>query len=670
MVANHLWPAAVGGGFIGVDVFFVISGFLITSHLLREARGGRIALAEFWARRARRLLPASLLVLALSAVATLLIIPATMWRLVMRQIIASTLYVQNWALAADAQNYFASSNSPSPVTHYWSLSAEEQFYLVWPLLLVFGLLISRRRPHTRHAWWTVILGLVTLASALASVWLTGTDPQAAYFVTPTRAWEFGTGGLLALAADARATRGPAGPAGDDRALLRRVVAALGWLAMLGSVFAMNETTPIPGWPAWLPVTGTALVLWAGTATAVPASGLVRLAPVQWLGDISYSLYLWHWPPIVLLPYLTGHPLGTGERVGLLVGACAVAHLSTRFVEIPLRQAGWLRDARPRRTSLASLAAMSLVVTVGSAAGYAVRDRLAVAQHELASAARGDDPCFAARAIANSCPDPHRLRYPDSALLTITNTPNSTDWGRTCQQLPEDSTPLECQFGVPSEQAELRVALVGDSHASQWAGALDSLAVEHRWNVVMLTKSSCPANSDPGFLAPWRPQQAEGCREWTRQVLARVADDPAIDVVVMSALSRMYGAGPHGYQQTWQRLSEAGKSVLVISDVPYMNVGDIPGCVATADADVDVDVDDPCTTPVSTALREDPMMAGVALSDSGTVVGVDLTRFFCDQRVCHAVIGGVVAFGDNGHIHNYFARTLAPYLYQAARPVLG
>ncbi len=662
VVANHLWPAAVGGGFVGVDIFFVISGFLITSHLLREARGGRIGLAEFWARRARRLLPASLLVLALSAAATLLIIPATMWRLVMRQIIASTLYVQNWALAADAQDYFASSNSPSPVTHYWSLSAEEQFYLVWPLLLVLGLVAARRRPHTRHAWWTGILGLVTLASALASVWLTRTDPQAAYFVTPTRAWEFGTGGLLALAADARATDARA--TATASAAARVGVAGLGWLAMLGSVLVMDETTPIPGWLAWLPVTGTALVLWAGTGSDRAPSALVRLPPVQWLGDISYSLYLWHWPPIVLLPYLTGHPLTAGERLGLLVGACVVAHLSTRFVEIPVRQAGWLRRARPRRTYLAALAAMAVVLGVGSGAGYAVRDRLAVAQHELASAARGDDPCFAARAIANDCPDPHTLRYPESSLLTITNTANSTDWGRTCQQLPEDSTPLECQFGVPAEQASLRVALVGDSHASQWAGALDTLAVEHRWNVVMLTKSSCPANSDPGFLAPWRPQQAEGCREWTRQVLARVAADPTIDVVVMSALARMYGAGPGGYQQTWRQLTDAGKSVVVIADVPFMDVGDIPACVAAADAD------DPCTTPVSSALREDPMTAGVALTGSPQVVGVDLTRFFCDRRVCHAVIGGVVAFGDNGHIHNYFSRTLAPYLYQAARPVLG
>src|SRR3954451_1728218 len=199
VVVCHFWPAALPGGFVGVDVFFAISGFLITSHLLREvARTGRVSLAAFWARRARRILPAALLVLALCALATLAFVPEVHRQQFFAEIRASTFYVQNWELAHSAVDYFAAGDGPSPVQHFWSLSAEEQFYLVWPVLILGAAALGgRRRIFTA-------LAAVTVAGLAYSIHKAAADPAAAYFVTPTRAWEFAAGGLLAFAPASRA----------------------------------------------------------------------------------------------------------------------------------------------------------------------------------------------------------------------------------------------------------------------------------------------------------------------------------------------------------------------------------------------------------------------------------------------------------------------------------
>ena len=227
VVGFHLWPVRIPGGYVGVDVFFVISGFLITSHLMREVeRDGRISFGRFWARRARRLLPAAYTVLAAAAVATYLWLPRVAWEQSFREIIASSLYVQNWQLAADAVNYLAADNAPSPVQHYWTLSVEEQFYLVWPVLIVLTIVVAARARWERSVALAVSLSVVTASSFVYSLWMTGHNPSAAYFVTPTRAWQFGAGALLGMyaarrrgaASDPRAgtvsapcSRGPASP---------------------------------------------------------------------------------------------------------------------------------------------------------------------------------------------------------------------------------------------------------------------------------------------------------------------------------------------------------------------------------------------------------------------------------------------------------------------------
>ncbi|MGH3322789.1 MAG: acyltransferase family protein, partial [Streptosporangiaceae bacterium] len=292
----HLWPNRLTGGYVGVDVFFAISGFLITAHLLREVDAtGRIRFAAFWARRARRLLPASLLVLAVSAGGTYLFVPQEKWQQFFSEIGASALYVQNWLLAHNAVDYLASENAPSVAQHFWTLSAEEQYYAVWPLLIAVVLLLARRRStRVRRNSLLAVLVLLTAASLAYSVWETSTNPSVAYFITPTRIWEFGLGAIVAFVWPE--------PAGGVRLRVLMSWVGLGCIAVATIVFTAD--TVFPGYAAALPVVGALLVIVAGPV-AHPAGTLwlARLRPVQFLGDVSYSVYLWHWPLIVLAPYV-------------------------------------------------------------------------------------------------------------------------------------------------------------------------------------------------------------------------------------------------------------------------------------------------------------------------------------------------------------------------------
>src|SRR6478752_6718310 len=292
MVLFHLWPNRVPGGYIGVDVFFVISGFLITSLLLREVdRSGSVSLGQFWARRLRRLLPASYLVLAVSAVGTLLFVPRLVWEQFFGEILGAGLYVENWVLAVNSVDYLAADNTPSPAQHYWTLSAEEQFYLIWPLLVLLGVWWARRRRRvpgstggggSRRAIFAV-LAIATVASLAYSLWITATDPAWAYFVTPARAWQFGAGALLAFAPAAARTARPVA-----RALL-------GWVALvtlLACAFVLDAGTPMPGTAAIWVVVASAVLIWV-EAPEVPWASSVLLVqrPARFLGDISYSVYL-------------------------------------------------------------------------------------------------------------------------------------------------------------------------------------------------------------------------------------------------------------------------------------------------------------------------------------------------------------------------------------------
>ncbi|WP_353816086.1 acyltransferase family protein [Agromyces sp. SYSU T00266] len=372
VVLHHGWPAVAPAGYMGVDVFFVVSGFLITALLLREhARTGRISLKDFYLRRARRILPAAMAVLVAVTVLTYLVVPRVEWRSYFREVIASALYFENWLLASDSQDPARGDLASTPVQHFWSLSVEEQFYLAWPLLIIVAIGFAARRARDPRRALLVVLGAATVASFAWNVVLTVQDHNLAYFSTFTRVWEFGVGGILAILV-------PVVAPGRER--LR---AAAGWLGIaLIAVPILTFRTPegFPGLVVLVPVAGALAVIWAGMPdTAWSPARATGLAPVQWTGDISYSLYLWHWPIFMFLPFITGVPSPPWLMTLLVVAAFAVAAGSKRWIEDPARF-GVAGARRPRSAlllgSVATLAA--LVVAAGivgpSAAGAEACER--------------------------------------------------------------------------------------------------------------------------------------------------------------------------------------------------------------------------------------------------------------------------------------------------------
>jgi peptidoglycan/LPS O-acetylase OafA/YrhL len=645
VVIYHYWPGTLRGGYVGVDAFFVISGFLITSHLLREAdRTGTVRLAAFYARRARRLLPASLLVLLFVALGTFLLLPSDLWTSTAQEETASGFYVQNLWLASQAVTYSASNNVASPLTHYWSLSAEEQFYLVWPGLIIISCMVARRwlRGHTTRTVGFTLLA-VTVSSFLFSVWATPAYPSAAYFITPTRAWEFGLGGLVVLLMRTWA------PAPGVARLLR-------WLGIVGLVVAawtFSGSTAFPGYAAALPVVATAAVIVAGdTGRADPSDVVFRLHCVRWLGDVSYSVYLWHWPLFVFAPYLLNHALTTPELLVLLLVCVVISGLSKRFVEDATRF--WPRLKRSSRATLMAAGAGMVVIALVSATqvyGAGVQERGTIAR--LANLL--DRPCFGVPAMEN------RAKCPDAvtALSVASVTKADAPWGFQpgCRSIA-GSVPgaARCYWG--SGKPSRVVALVGDSHAEHWRSALHRIAKVKKWSIIEMFAGGCPATYGRSVRFEGHPRDGNRCRLWTTQATATLRalapDDIITSAYVQQNVFDPVSDGPDGFKRVWAQWLGFSR-VTVLRDIPTTNYRYGPQCLA-------VNVGKPlaCANPRSKVLIDDAMMRA-ARSMHGQVNLVDLSNDFCDAKRCYAVIGGASIYYDYDHMANQFSATFASTL---------
>ncbi|MBC7590370.1 MAG: acyltransferase [Salinibacterium sp.] len=663
VVLYHLWPLRVTGGFVGVDVFFVISGYLIIGHLLRESdRSDRISLVSFWARRARRLLPASLLVLVATGVAIAIWVPQVLWREWFLDIAASAVYGENWLLAANAVDYLGADNAASPVQHFWSLSVEEQFYIVWPILIVVALAVSRARlrRYRRH----IIVGLLvilTVSSFVYSVYEVNSNASAAYFVTQGRAWEFGAGGLLATLASAE-LRG--------REHLKSAASWAGLMCITGAIFGYTPQTAFPGIAALLPVIGTGLVIWARVPETNWSPGaLLSLRPVTWVGDISYSLYLWHWPPIVLLPYILEHGLSLRTRIVILLLAAVAAWLTKKFVEDPVRTSQFLVSRRPV-TSLAICLAATIVVVGGSATGIGTAN-LAVAQASAAmsAAVNSASKCVGAPATlsTSNCNRPFvvtTLTDPAFARSDIGRGVQVTD---PCKQTIEGSAVMTCIVGATSSP-RTTIALLGDSHAGQFLVALDAYGQKHGIRFITYLKSVCVGTGAMGVssLTFANAQAMTSCTEWGRDALKAIESNSAITAVVFTNYTSLYlGAAVEGarrplessdFTTAWAPLLAAGKKVIVVRDTPAA-VQNAPQCVAEHPGDYD-----PCSTvraSAQLAVDADPMLEAAKATPAGELV--DLSSTFCGIETCHVVIGGLIVYFDDAHLTATFSKTLAPII---------
>ncbi|MBM7805796.1 peptidoglycan/LPS O-acetylase OafA/YrhL [Geodermatophilus bullaregiensis] len=659
VVVYHLWPNRLTGGYVGVDVFFVISGFLITSHLSRELdRTGTLSLRGFYARRARRLLPAALLVLLVTALACAVLLPVNRWATTAGDVLASTFYVQNWALAGRAVDYSASQDAASVVQHYWSLSVEEQFYAGWPLLVLLLVALARR---TRSGRSLLLPGIaaVTAASLAWSVYWTAAAPAAAYFQTPTRVWELGVGAVLALALGGARTA-----AWLRTGTLRPVVLRwAGFAAIAVAGVTLSSASPFPGYLALLPVLGTAAVIAAGdTGPRDPSSWLVALRPTQFVGDVSYAVYLWHWPVIVLAPFALARPLVLTDKLLVLAGCLVLAWLTRLAVEQPAQQ--WRRLRRPLVVGVATVVAMAVVSSVAAWQWYRVGVEEAAARAALAAVV--DDPCFGAGSLApdaTGCADVHGP--PASLTLTEDDAPWFADpacdvaAGRT----DADLAITTCRYG--SEPPTRRVALVGDSHAEHWRGALHELAREQNWELVEILRGACPVTEASVLAFQGSGTDTAGCARWGAQVTDWLTTQD-VDAVVTSSFTTAFTfggegadsleAGVRGFTATWSTWLDAGLNVYVLRDIPRMALGHVPECLQA-------NPDDPleCARPRSEAVVPDAATVAAERTPSPGLRLVDLTDLFCDRTTCYTAIGRAVVYWDADHLSAQYSRSLAPFL---------
>lgn len=660
VVLYHLWPNRLTGGFVGVDVFFVISGFLITSHLMSKPPQTLHGLGTFWARRIRRLLPAALLVLAVVTIAIRVFAPVTQWKNWSGDVIAAAIYGVNWKLAAASVDYLQAENAASPVQHFWSLSVEEQFYIIWPILIGLVVLLAVARKWNMKIVVLIVLSVVSVASLMYSIVETAESPASAFFITPTRIWELGAGGVLAAVLAVRSQLIP------KKFFVPAVRVILGWLgvgAVLISAVFYSASTPFPGSAALLPVLGTVAVIAARPEPhRFSTSRYLGLPPAQWLGDVSYSLYLWHWPLIIFVPFVSDGHLGRLDKLLILVVALILAGLSKRYVEDRFR---WpARGSRLWRTFVAGAAGMAIVVGIGAVPIAEATHREQVAQAELQRALSSDTPCFGAAAMVatNECalsktgpvvPAPAKAAvdksaaYPDGCWVWI---PFNKD--------------TECTYGDP--HGSISIALVGNSHAGEWVGPLDAIAKKKGWKITTFIASECMVT--PVKLYWDTAGNSAGCKAWGERVM-KATTSGKFDVIVTAerngtravaaaSLEDSQSLWKAGYKQYLQRWTESGVQVVVIRDNPFPanTMGSVPDCVASH---IDSLLD--CSGTPKGWLPRDPLVDAARSLSSERASVVDLTRFFCNAKLCPGVIGGVVTYFDNSHITNTFAMTLAPYL---------
>ncbi len=621
VVAFHMGMPAARGGFLGVDIFFVLSGYLISGILVKEMSGsGRIRFAHFYARRVRRLLPTSALtVLSVLFAGLLLLSPIEMISL-SKTAFATSAYTSNIWFLHQAANYFAPEIETNPLLHTWSLAVEEQFYVLWPLIIMLAFRSGSRR---RLAIW---MGIVSAVSFALCVWLTKTHQPWAFFGTPARTWEFGLGGLTALLT------------GEDLGRYTRFWTWIEWAALigtLGAAFFFSSKIGFPGYAAMLPVCGTAILLAAGFfRSGKGVSRLLSLPLLQFFGSVSYSWYLWHWPLLVFAAILIPKA-SFPDRLGAAVISLGIAFLTTRFFENPLRYMRYM----VARTRL-SLALGALLTVCGMGA--------AIACHSISIEA-ANTPLQKQFAIASYALNP------DIEACTV-------GFG--------DATLRECHFGNVNSTAS--VVLFGDSHAQQWFPALERIAKRRGFRLTTLMKSSCPSVRVPVFNPRIERVETE-CWVWREKAMARIKQLRPMAVVISSSVGYVKGPGRDdgyatltykqwmaGTRHTLVQLNTEGIPTILVRDTPRPGFN-VPMCLSRA-ASHTGRLLSACRIDGRTALAatvwEAEQIAARGLSNVKTV---DLSDQFCDGNSCDPVRDGLVVYRDTNHISASFAAHLAPIL---------
>ena len=583
----------IEGGYIGVDIFYVISGFLITGILLRELDSkSTISLVAFYARRTKRLLPASFVVIFATGIAALILLPVSMRQSLGRDLIAASTYISNFLFALWENDYQNLNSTPSPFIHFWSLAVEEQFYIFWPLFILILFRIGEHRA--------VLYGVLTtfVASFLFSLYLTERAPIWAFYILPTRAWELAAGALLVFLPELKK--------------FRPVVALFSFLAICIATLIFDKTTPFPGIAAIAPVVATVLLL-ASRSKWPPLINVIAQSRVtQWLGAISYPLYLWHWPVLVIPAIYLGEELTLVQTALLLALTVLLAGLTHRYVEAPMRE---VKLSHRKVFTFAAIATSTSILIGG----------LTYIQHSNSIAI---DSGFTV------------------SLDDVRSKPKINEDG--CHIHIRQTVSPRCEYGdLTSDQT---IVLYGDSHAAQWFPALDLIGKKRGIKIVSLTKSACPSAEVIKELSS--QYDVKDCQAFRDSSVARINKIKPLAVILtgMQPFTAPYSDESArswwlaGESTVFNRIKSATKFPIYLTDTPLPQI-DIPDClVAGRGAKCDT---------------SRPVAAEVARG----LIPINPTPWLCTEK-CPAVVDGLVAYRDKSHLTVEMSKHLSVRLENA------
>ena len=596
VVVTFFHARLVSGGFIGVDIFYVISGYLITGLILREIEGtGRFNLTLFYQRRIKRLLPTSVFVLLITALVAWFVLSPISRGDLGRDLFAAAAYVSNYLFAWWQNDYQNLNATPSPFIHYWSLAVEEQFYLLWPIFI-----IALARKGKRAIF--IGISIATTLSLVFSIFQTQSSPIWAFYSLPTRAWELGVGALLLFM---------------PKSIFKQRL--LPWLALSALFFAFfiyNDNTAFPGFNALLPVLATALLIatipvWPPIFNALSNNGFA-----QWLGKISYPLYLWHWPALVLPSSALGRPLHLMERMACIGLTVVLAHLTNKFIEEPFRNI----KIAPKKLYLGALGTTCTSLIVG----------VLIATTSTATISTTGD---------------HPLRFD---LTQIKAKP--AVYGDGCHVNFGETKSGYCTYG--DKNSSTTIVLYGDSHAAQWFPALEKLAIDKSFRLISLTKSSCASvdalrNNQGAF-------KSLDCERWRENSIMRIRGIHPAAVIMSSFEYYTPPTDAHNRAQWWSNgqkkllisLQGASDHLIYLSDTPHP-LRDIPACLASRSSN----------TCDSTEKSSVSVVKGFQV--------INPTPWLCASN-CPAIVDSIVAYRDASHISVAMAVHLAPNLLRALK----
>jgi peptidoglycan/LPS O-acetylase OafA/YrhL len=670
----HAGVPGLQGGYVGVDVFFVLSGFLITSLLINErSSSGTISLGSFYARRVRRLLPVSSLVAVLTLGASYIWLEPIRVRTLTSDMIATAGFASNFLFAYRGADYLQSSMPPSPLQHYWSLAVEEQFYLVWPVLIaVVCLGLKNQSRLTVRVRVGVVSAIVAAASFIACMILMNQSQPWAFFSPHTRAFELALGALLA-ALPVAATKGA-----------RSVSAVLSWCGLAGiivSVATFSETTKFPGPWALVPVMSTFFAIAGGSATSWAPVSFLRFSPLQWLGSRSYSAYLWHWPILIIAEPALGRELSVADGLLCTAIGLGLSEFSYRLVENPIRRNISIRGLR------AAALAVSLVALLG---GTAV-----LARTNPPTLALGPDVTTPVLATTTTIAGPTTtvpvapqipgLGSPIQAVVDATkatglpgNLTPSLQQAVSDQPIIYDDgchvrfTPIApkpgCSYGDLTSSTV--VGVYGDSHAAQWFPALEKIAIKRKWKLNSYTKAGCPPAEIPVYNKVLGRVYPE-CKKWRQNTLdAMVADGVKFAFVIhfdrlLSAATRKpmwQKEWRDGLQGTLDALKSRGITPILFEDTPWPGQT-IPSCLSRNYTNVHE-----CSPTVTNAYRTDMFEMRQDFDRAGENV-VWVRHWFCANNLCPTIVGNLLVYRDDNHLTVTFASFVAPLLDEAVGPFI-